>query len=97
MQILNVPYRTAILGDDTKRDSFISGISSTFIRERLLENQILLFNQACEKARTLNPLSTKKISCKLYHWGPMDPRFQKSIWLQRSHTNQQINIKNCSK
>ena len=25
----------------------------------------------------INPLSTKKIPCKLYHWGPMDPRFQK--------------------
>ena len=30
-------------------------------------------------ASLLNPLSTKKIPCKLYHWGPMDPRFQKSI------------------
>ena len=39
--------------DDMKRDSFISEISSTFIRERLLENQTLSFNQAYEKACAL--------------------------------------------
>ena len=39
--------------DDIKRDSFVSGISSTFIRERLLKNQKLSFNQAYEKARAL--------------------------------------------
>ena len=39
--------------DDMKRDSFISGISSRFIRERLLENQTLTFTQAYEKARAL--------------------------------------------
>ena len=39
--------------DDMKRDSFISGISSTFICERLLENQTLSFNQADEKACAL--------------------------------------------
>ena len=38
---------------DLKRDSFISGISSTSICERLLENQTLLFNQAYKKARAL--------------------------------------------
>ena len=39
--------------DDMKRDSFISGISSCFIRERLLENRTLTFTQAYEKARAL--------------------------------------------
>ena len=27
----------------------------------------------------------------------MDPTFEKSIWPLTSHTNQQINIKNCKK
>ena len=39
--------------DDMKRDSFISGKSSPFIRERLLENQTLSFNQVYEKTRAL--------------------------------------------
>ena len=39
--------------DDIKRDTFISGISSIFARDRLLENQTLSFNQAYEKARAL--------------------------------------------
>ena len=43
-----------------KRDSFISGISSTFIRERLLENQTLSFNQAYEKARALELKQTSE-------------------------------------
>jgi len=38
--------------DDMKRDSFISGISSSFIRQRLLENQTLSFAEAYEKARS---------------------------------------------
>ena len=38
---------------DDMRDSFISGISSRFIRERLLENRTLTFTQAYEKARAL--------------------------------------------
>ena len=39
--------------DDMKRDFFISGISSNFIRERLLEAGTLNFTAAYEKARTL--------------------------------------------
>jgi len=39
--------------DDMKRNSFISGLSSGFIREHLLENQTLTFTQAYEKARAL--------------------------------------------
>ena len=36
-----------------KRDSFINGISSNFIRQRLLENRTLTFTEAYEKARSL--------------------------------------------
>ena len=48
-----VAVNSQAYSDDMKRDSFISGISSTFVRERLLENQTLSFNQAYEKARAL--------------------------------------------
>ena len=39
--------------DDYVRDSFISGIRSSTIRQRLLENYSLTFNQAFGQARTL--------------------------------------------
>ena len=39
--------------DDMKKDSFINGIASSFIRQRLLENRTLTFTEAYEKARSL--------------------------------------------
>ena len=39
--------------NDMKRDSFINGISSKFIRQRLLENRTLTFTEAYKKARSL--------------------------------------------
>ena len=39
--------------DDMKRDSFINGVSSNFIRQRLFENRTLTFTEAYEKARSL--------------------------------------------
>ena len=49
--------------DNVKRDSFISGISSRFIRERLLENRTLTFTQVYEKARALEIV---KPNCEQY-------------------------------
>ena len=40
--------------DAMKTDSFISGISSSIIRQRLLENQTLTFVKAYEKAQALD-------------------------------------------
>ena len=38
----------------------------------------------------LNPLSTKKILCKLSHWGPMDPSHQKTY--EPKHLTQSIKV-----
>ena len=47
-----------------KRDSFINGISSNFIRQRLLENRTLTFTEAYEKERSLE---LAKISSESYY------------------------------
>ena len=39
--------------DDMKRDSFINGLSSNFIRQRLLENETLTFTEAHKKTRSI--------------------------------------------
>ena len=68
--------------DDMKRDSFINGISSNFIRQRLLENRTLTFTEAYEKARSLelakinsesySSQETKQSSvCTVRHASPM--------------------------
>ena len=49
--------------DDMKRDSFINGLSSNFIRQRLLENRTLTFTEAHEKARSIE---LAKLNCKTY-------------------------------
>ena len=49
--------------DVMKTDSFISGISSSIIRQRLLENRMLTFVEAYEKARALD---LARISSELY-------------------------------
>ena len=46
-----------------KTDSFISGISSNIIRQRLLENRTLTFVEAYEKTRALD---LAKISSESY-------------------------------
>ena len=46
-----------------KRDFFTSGISSNFIKERLLEARILNFTAAYEKARDLK---LAKVNCEMY-------------------------------
>ena len=49
--------------DDMKRDSFINGLSSNFIRQRLLENRTLTFTEAHEKARSIE---LAKLHCETY-------------------------------
>ena len=49
--------------DDMKRDSFINGLSSNFIRQRLLENRTLTFTEAHEKACSIE---LAKLSCETY-------------------------------
>ena len=49
--------------DDMKRDSFINGLSSNFIRQRLLENRTLTFTEAHEKARSVE---LAKLNCETY-------------------------------
>ena len=48
---------TAVSGQeykhDMKRDSFINGLSSNFIRQRLLENETLTFTEAHKKTRSI--------------------------------------------
>ena len=40
------------------------------------------------------PLSTKKIPCELYRWGPMDPRFQKKYLATKiSHQINKLTLK----
>ena len=46
-----------------KRDSFINGLSSNFIRQRLLENRTLKFTEAHEKARSIE---LAKLNCETY-------------------------------
>ena len=46
-----------------KRDSFINGLSSNFIRQRLLENRTLTFTEAHEKARSIE---LAKLNCETY-------------------------------
>ena len=49
--------------DDMKRDSFINGLSSNFIRQRLLENRTLTFTEAYEKTRSIE---LTKLNCETY-------------------------------
>ena len=49
--------------DDMKRDSFINGLSSNLIRQRLLENRTLTFTEAHEKARSIE---LAKLNCETY-------------------------------
>ena len=49
--------------DHMKRDSFINGLSSNFIRQRLLENRTLTFTEAHEKARSIE---LAKLNCETY-------------------------------
>ena len=49
--------------DHMKRDSFINGLSSNFIRQRLLENRNLTFTEAHEKARSIE---LAKLNCETY-------------------------------
>ena len=53
-----------------KRDSFISGISSNFIRERLLESRTLTFTAAYEKVRALE---LAKVNCEMYSRQQISP------------------------
>ena len=48
-----VPVNAQQYRDDMKRDSFIYGISSNLIRQRLLKNRTLTFTEAYEKAQSL--------------------------------------------
>ena len=59
--------------NDLKRDSCIYGISSNFIKQRLLENRTLTFTEAYEKARSLerakinrDSYSSQEINKKVY-------------------------------
>ena len=54
-----VPVSAQQYKDEMKRDSFIGGIFSNFIKERLLEYKTLTFNEAYEKAKALQ-LATPK-------------------------------------
>ena len=56
--------------DDMKRDSFICGISSNFIRERLLESRTLTFTAAYEKARALE---LARVNCEMYSRPQISP------------------------
>ena len=56
--------------DDMKRNSFISGISSNFIRERLLESRTLTFTAAYEKARAFE---LAKVNCEMYSRQQISP------------------------
>ena len=49
--------------DDMKRDSFINGIFSNFIRERLLENRTLTFTEAHGKVCSIE---LEKLNCETY-------------------------------
>ena len=49
--------------DNMKRDSFTNGLSSNFIRQRLLENRTLTFIKAHEKARSIE---LAKLNCETY-------------------------------
>ena len=49
--------------DDMIRDSFINGLSSNFIRQRLLENRTLTFTEAHEKACSIE---LAKLNCETY-------------------------------
>ena len=49
--------------DDMKRDSFINGLSSNCIRQRLLENKTLTFTEAHEKACSIE---LAKLNCETY-------------------------------
>ena len=49
--------------DDMKRDSFINGLFSNFIRQQLLENRTLAFTEAHEKGRSIE---LAKLNCKTY-------------------------------
>ena len=49
--------------DDMKRDSFINGLSSNFIRQRLFENRTLIFTEAHEKSHSIE---LAKLSCETY-------------------------------
>ena len=53
--------------DHMKRDSFINGLSSNFIRQRLLENRTLTFTEAHEKARSIE---LAKLNCETYVYLP---------------------------
>ena len=46
-----------------KRDSFINGLSSNFIRQRLLENRTLTFTEAHKKAPSIE---LAKLNCETY-------------------------------
>ena len=49
--------------DEMKRDSFINGLSSNFIKQRLLENRNLTFTEAHKKARSIE---LAKLKCETY-------------------------------
>ena len=68
------------------RFSGLDGAGDCLDNEKVLITQIYLCNAHKMKWPFLATckmnfaLCLQKNSCKLYHWGPMDPRFQKSIW-----------------
>ena len=50
--------------DDMKRDSCINGLSSNFIRQRLLENSTSTITEGHEKARSIE---LAKLNCETEH------------------------------
>ena len=72
--------------DHMKRDSFINGLSSNFIRQRLLENRTLTFTEAHEKARSIE---LAKLNCETYTCE--DTSFRQMCALQNDETKSKEN------
>ena len=69
-----------------KRDSFINGLSSNFIRQRLLENRTLTFTEAHEKARSIE---LAKLNCETYT--RQDTSFRQMCALRKDETKSKEN------
>ena len=73
-----------------KRDSFINGISSNFIRERLLKDRTLNFTATYEKARALE---LAKLNCETYSRQQISPE---RICVIRKEITEETNKENTS-
>ena len=75
------PVTAAVYHDESVRDSFISGLRSTYIRQRLLENNALTLDQAFTSARSLEvamknseTYSSVSPTCAVANYRPIDAR-----------------------